>query len=105
MYFYYVYTVYSLFRTCCPMIQPKGLITHISPTGAVGTHISRAPDGLRRYSARPRTTIYGFPRTIYGFSTTIYRFSTIIYEFSMFKNTRFEPKNEPQRSKIGFDHL
>ena len=29
--------------------------THISPAGPVGTHISRAPDGLRRYSARPRT--------------------------------------------------
>ena len=65
----------------------------------------RAPDWLRRYSARPRTTIYGFPTTIYGLSTTIYRFSTIIYEFSMFKNTGFKPENEPQGSKIGFDHL
>jgi len=35
--------------------QLKGLGTHISPAGLVGTHISRALDGLRRYSARPRT--------------------------------------------------
>ena len=37
--------------------QLKGLGTHISPAGPVGTHISRAPDGLRRYSARPRTSM------------------------------------------------
>ena len=33
----------------------KGLDTHISLARLVGAHISRAPDTLRQYSARPRT--------------------------------------------------
>ena len=50
-------------KACCPMIfraeqrtkQPKSLGPHISPGGPVETQISKAPDVLRQYSARPRT--------------------------------------------------
>ena len=79
--------------------QLKGLGTHISPAGPVGTHISQAPDGLRRYSTRPRTSmtraggakggaggeapcqthpVHGFSKSIWGFSRTIYGFSTTV---------------------------
>ena len=37
--------------------QLKGLGTPMSLAGLVGTHISRAPDVLRQYSARPRTSM------------------------------------------------
>ena len=67
---------------------------HISPGGPVGTHISRAPDGLRWYSARPRTRTTRAGGTKGGAGGEAPRQIHLKYGFSTSKNKVFQFQNE-----------